>query len=131
MNQTLCFFVIFFCHTGTESSPFVGEESSISPNSRNIFYSSSISSHNTSENSNSNGQLITSKPTAVSRLFDCCHHIDELCFDRYDNFMILYFAFRTEVGHINGDQEGHAKIFHCTYQQRKHHDAVVEPAIVS
>lgn len=55
--------------TGTEpSSPFLGEESSISPSPRNVFYSSGISSHNTNDNSNSNGQLIITKPTTVSNI---------------------------------------------------------------
>lgn len=131
MNEMWCFFVILFA-TGTESSPFLSEESSVSPNSRNIFYSSGIPSHTISDNSNSNGQLITTKPTAVSGLFGFCHSIIwivlwviwKLCGS-------FSFPHRTGLGHINGDQEGHAKISHCTYQQRKHHDAVVAPATVS
>lgn len=65
--------------TGTESSsPLLGEESSISPSPRNIFYSSGIPSHNTADNSNSNGQSITVKPTAVSSRFQISHWSDWL-----------------------------------------------------
>lgn len=48
-----------------------------------------------------------------------------------NNFWSIKNPNRTEEGRINGDQEGRAKIFHCTHQQRKHHEGVVAQAIGS
>lgn len=116
--------------TGTvSSSPISDKESLISPNSENIFYSSGIRSHNTDDNPNRNGQLATAKPITVSisvwyLILICDESMTLMNFGKY-------FTSRTEVGQINGDQVDHVKIFHCTYQQQKHHDEVVASAVES